>query len=120
MAAKKKVVLAVTYHGRDGVVPAGQVVELSAAEARAFAARGLVREAGASGLAAPPTPGGQEAQALRARVTALEAELGAVRADCEARLAEARDYALALEDRLREAGLPVEPPATGGPQDGGN
>ena len=53
-------------------------------------------------------------------MTALEAELGAVRADCEARLAEARDYALALEDRLREAGLPVEPPAPGAPQDGGN
>lgn len=110
MASKKtRLVLSVSYCGKDGVIPAGQEVELSAAEASEFLAQGLGREPGSGLPPAPATVSGAEAETLRCRVTALEAELAATRADCETRLAEARDYALGLEDRLREAGLLEEP-----------
>ena len=114
MAAKKKLVLRVSYHGKDGVIPAGQVLELPAKEAREFLDQGLGCEPGSQALTLPAPLAGREAEALRGRVVALEAELATASDDCEARLQEARDYALSLEARLREAGLFDEPQTDAG------
>jgi len=93
MATKKiTLILSVSYHGTEGVVPAGQPVELSAKEAKEFLAQGLGRKPG-------------EVELLRAKLAKLELELKKVQLDREERLAEAQAYAVGLEDRLREAGL---------------
>lgn len=104
MAKKTTLILSVSYHGAQGVVPAGQPVELSAKEAKEFLAQGLGRKPGAE-MPAPAPVDAAEVEALRAKLAALQVELKEVQLDREERLAEAQAYAVGLEDRLREAGL---------------
>ncbi|GAB6178070.1 hypothetical protein JCM16814_29610 [Desulfobaculum senezii] len=106
MAAKKtQLILSVSYYGKNGVVPAGQVVDLPAKEAAEFVKQGLGVKPGE----AAPTPqvsgSGEQVALLQAKVAKLEAQLTSERSDCVAKLQQAQDYAMALEQRLRDAGL---------------
>lgn len=106
MAAKKtRVVLRVSYHGKDGVTPAGESLELPAKEAAELISQGLAAKPGEAAPNTPRAEGTQEITALKAQATKLKAQLAEQQAGFEAKLIEAQNYALALEERLREAGL---------------
>lgn len=117
--AKKtiKVVMAVTYSGKTGPVPAGKAVSLPEAEALELIALGLAREYAAEADA--PSLVNPEVEALKTQVADLHQQLAArdetlqaAQADFDAKLGQAQEYAEGLEARLREAGQGgVEPQA---------
>ncbi|MBU1001925.1 MAG: hypothetical protein KKE73_05335 [Proteobacteria bacterium] len=109
--AKKtiKVVMAVTYSGKAGQVPAGKAVPLPEAEARDLIAQGLAREYAAEADA--PSLINPEVESLKAQVAELHQQLAArdealhtAQADFDAKLGQAQEYAEGLEARLQEAG----------------
>lgn len=93
MARKTKVVMNATYYDKDGPVPAGKAVSLPDKEASALIDQGLAYE-----YVAEPDPRPAESS----RVSELEQELAALKADCKAKLDEAQAYAESLEARLAE------------------
>ncbi|BBD08459.1 hypothetical protein [Desulfovibrio ferrophilus] len=116
MAKKKiKVVMAVTYSGKEGQVPAGKAVPLPEAEARDLIDQGLAQEYAAEADA--PSLINPEMEALRTQVAELHQQLAAkgeelqiAQADFDAKLEQAQEYAEGLEAQLQQAGQGGEEP----------